>query len=167
MTGSYLYRSVSRVDNDHPDANTRLFVDDTSMFAEGDSCYEVVDKLVPALASFKRIVDNLKLKLSPKASITASSSKLLDIQVKECKNIGVAFERSTDARDLGVSNTAGRSRPGSTVKSRFQKSRATKIKNSELAKVRRASRKPYSGYYFLPRRGGTRVVVCLILKCLT
>ena len=106
-------RGISKPDTTHPEANTQLFADDTSMHAVADSCSEVLDKLVPAMVCFKDVVAHLKLKLSPKAAITANDHKLLTMLVSEITAYGLQFQASKDARDLGISNTAGNTRSSS------------------------------------------------------
>ena len=66
LTRVYLKRSITKVDSRFPDANTSLFVDDTSMQATDSEFDGVLQKIVPAVAFFGEEVQRLKLSLSPK-----------------------------------------------------------------------------------------------------
>ena len=66
----------------HPEANTSVFVDDTSMSCAGNTYEEILNVLVPAMRSFKKITRRLKLKLSLKAVIDTSSPKLTKFLTK-------------------------------------------------------------------------------------
>ena len=73
-----MVRSIKKLDQEHPEANTRVFVDDTSMYTVRRHGEDIKDVLISALLDFQRLVECLKLKLSPKATITASSDILLE-----------------------------------------------------------------------------------------
>ena len=47
---------MSRVHNKHPEANTKVFVDDPAMQAIGTSLESVLSILVPAMATFAALV---------------------------------------------------------------------------------------------------------------
>ena len=67
MTRVYLQRNMKRLCDTHSEANTELFVDDTTMHASGDTNEDVLQVLIPAMTFFQSCVKELKLKLSPKA----------------------------------------------------------------------------------------------------
>ena len=48
------------------EANTRVFVDDTSMIKRGDMCVSIEDVLIPVVLDFAKKVARFKLKLSQK-----------------------------------------------------------------------------------------------------
>jgi len=76
MTRVYLMRSMRELTAAHPDANTCVFVDDTSMQNTSNTFKDICDTLVPALECFRDKVKFLKISLSPKAVITTSSPRL-------------------------------------------------------------------------------------------
>ena len=76
---------------------------------------EVLDKLVPAVVMFAESVARLKLKLSPKAVVTASTHKLALILQKELETYGLTFRVDQKARDVGVTHTAASSKPNLLV----------------------------------------------------
>ena len=101
MTRVYAMRNYIALDKQHEDANTDLFVDDTSMHASGETCQEVRDILVPAMRNFQIRVKKLKLRLSPKAAIVTSSMNLARTLNKELAQSGLRFVISQHSRDLG------------------------------------------------------------------
>ena len=121
MTRVYLQRNMKRLCDLHPEANTELFVDDTTMHASGDTNEDVLQVLVPAMTFFQSCVKELKLKLSPKASIVASNYKLNHSSLTRLKSFGLKFTNSKHARDLGITHTAGKARPGNILHDRLKK----------------------------------------------
>ena len=148
LTQAYMMRGMKRICDKHSEANPELFVDDSSMHAAADSWEGILNNLVPAMLTFKDVVAILKLKLSPKAAITASDVKLLKFIIQELKTYDLFFEEGKHARDLGVSNTAGNSRPFHLVNSRFDKTKPRKQKIVKLARVCRLARKLFTGSAF-------------------
>ena len=69
----------------HPKANSKRFIDDTSMFAAALEQGDVLDILIPAMIDFQRRVHNLKLKLSPKAVIVTNKTKFTQWIINELK----------------------------------------------------------------------------------
>ncbi len=69
----------------HPKANTQVFVEDTSLFASGADEEQVADILVPSMIDFGRKVENIKLKLSPKAVIVTNKTKFTARLINELK----------------------------------------------------------------------------------
>jgi hypothetical protein len=131
ITRMYMLRNIKGLDESHKEANTSLFVDDTSMFASSSSCRRVREVLIPALLDFKKRVSDLKLKLSPKAVVVTNDPHLIIQLVDEFKKHKLFFLKAKTARDLGVSNTAGKSRPIRIVNKRLQlsKNRINKYRN--------------------------------------
>ena len=76
FTRAYIQRRMKRLHARFSDANTRVYIDDTSMFATDPELPQVLDKLVPAVTTFARDTKIAKLALSPKAVLTASNLKL-------------------------------------------------------------------------------------------
>ena len=123
ITRVYLMRNIKGLDEDHPEANTSLFVDDTAMHAKGISWQEIKSILIPALLSFKKRVSNLKLRLSPKAVIVTNNYKIIKLLAAELKKHKLFFVSVRSARDLGVDNTAGKRRPSKLVNTRLTQSK--------------------------------------------
>ena len=148
FTKLYLQRSLQKVDDDHPDANLKSFVDDCSFFNASKFKRQVVHILRSALKDFKDVVAVLKLILSDKAVITASSKQLRVMILKALKELGLSFKSESAARDLGVSNTAGRLRPAQLTNSRFSKTKNRIFKISQIAKISRKAKTLFSGSAF-------------------
>ena len=91
FTRVYLQRRMVKLCSKHPNANPELFVDDTTMNATGDTNEEVLSSLIPAMLSFKELVKQLNLKLSPKASIVSSNKKLSISLLRELQTYGLIF----------------------------------------------------------------------------
>ena len=53
ITRLYSLRALVSLNKEHPDSNTEVFVDDTSMHADGDCDQDVIDILIPAMRAFK------------------------------------------------------------------------------------------------------------------
>jgi hypothetical protein len=105
------------------------------MFAASSSCRRVREVLIPALLDFKKRVSDLKLKLSPKAVVVTNDPNLIIQLVDEFKKHKLFFLKAKTARDLGVSNTAGKSRPIRIVNKRLQLSKNRIKKILKLAKI--------------------------------
>ena len=148
ITKSYGQRNFVELVEDHPDANPELFVDDTSLHASGDSYQHIRDTLVPAMCKFKRMVRILKNKLSPKAAIVASNMALAKMLKNELAQVGLKFDLAAHSRDLGISTTAGASRPNQLSKARMIKSKYRIKKISNIARLHRGARKLFSGSGF-------------------
>ena len=113
-------------------AHTSVFVDDTSMQAVDDSFDGVLDKIVPAVTLFGDEAKKLKLLLSPKAAVTASTNKLALALQKELLSYGMHFLVDKRARDLGVTHTAAACRPSKLVKARFNRRHKRVKKTKQL-----------------------------------
>jgi len=148
LTRVYLMRDMMLLDKNHKEANTKLFVDDTSMQATGDSIDSVCDILVPAVVDFARKVKKLRLSLSPKAVISANSKKLSNILHQELSNYQLTFVKSRAARDLGVDHTSAKRRPSSLLILRDNKSKVRRSHICKLAKISRKARRLFSGSAF-------------------
>ncbi len=154
MTRVYLKRGMTKVVEKHKDANTELFVDDTSMHTPGNDNEEVRQILIPAMLTFKEIVSKRKLTLSPKAGLVASNDKLATSLIKELASYGLFFNKFNNARDVGITTTAGKKRPNNRVKNRFAKAQPRKIKIARLAKISKLARKLFTGSSFSAQTWG-------------
>ena len=105
----------------------------------------VLDKIVPAVSLFGDEAQRLKLSLSPKAVVTASTDKLARALQKELLTYGMKFGIDGNARDLGIAHTAASSRPSKLLASRFAKRTKKIMKVKKLAKVGRKCRKLFTG----------------------
>ena len=76
FTGVYGLRRFIRLAEDHKKAKPELFVDDTSLHAMAKTYLEVENILVDAMKQFQTLVQQLNLRLSPKAAIVTSCKKL-------------------------------------------------------------------------------------------
>ena len=138
ITRAYLKPGISSVHEKYPDANTSVLVDDTCMQAIHEEFDGVLDIVVPAVIMFGEKARKLKLSLSNRAKVTASTPKLAQTLVNELENnYGMFFQVDPEARDLGVTHTAGASRPSKLVISRFVKSRKRVEKTKQLARITR------------------------------
>ena len=66
---------MTQIDSMYPEADTKLFVDDTSMYGTAPAIVETLEKIVPAAVSFLRAVAKLKLLLSSNAFLVATAAK--------------------------------------------------------------------------------------------
>ena len=88
------------------------------------------------MCKFKRMVRILKNKLSPKAAIVASNMALAKMLKNELAQVDLKFDLATHSRDLGISTTAGASRPNQLSKARMIKSKY-RIFVSNIARLHR------------------------------
>ena len=131
-TRVYALRECKLPVKDHSRANTELFVDDTSMHAKAQTNMEVLNILVAALKQFGALVHKLKLSFSPKAAIVISIMRLArGLHVKLVK-YGLKFVVPKLSRDLGITTTAGKSRPSNLQKDRQAKSKNRIVKISNI-----------------------------------
>jgi len=148
LTRVYLRNAIKEIDDKHPDANVNLFVDDTCMQSTGKEFDEALDKIVPAVALFGNKAAELGLGLSAKAVVTASSTKYAKGLKDELATYGMKFNVDMHARDVGVTHTAGSSRPSKQVIKRFTKRAAKVIKTKQIAKITRKARTLFTGSIF-------------------
>ena len=120
ITRMYSLRSLKSLVAMHPRSNTEVFVDDTSMHCNGNSCDEVLDVHIPAMRAFKKRVRRLKQRLSSKAVIVSSSVKLNNLLAHELESNKLFFVKSKHARDLGISHSCGRKRPSHLLSERLK-----------------------------------------------
>ena len=111
-----------------PNANLSLYVDDTSMQAVGETDLDVQSDLIPALSAFNAAVTKHKLRLSPKAVISASSMRLAKTLQSQLKRCGMSFTVSRLARDLGVTYNSGLRRPSTLLVRRLGKLNVESLK---------------------------------------
>ena len=148
FTRVYLQKAMKHICSKHKDANPEVFVDDTSMHNTGQSMNDVLEALVPCMNTFKKEVNKLNLRLSVKASIVTNNPKLTKLLISELKSNKLFFVKAKHARDLGITQSAGKSRPSNLVKTRFQKSSNRISKISKLAFTSRKARKLFTGSAF-------------------
>lgn len=94
------------------------------MSCSGNTYEEILNVLVPAMRSFKKITRRLKLKLSPKAVLVISSPKLIKFPTNELASYKLLFKTNKHTRDLGVSHTCGKLRPNNSLADRTTKSKS-------------------------------------------
>ena len=101
------------------------------------------DRLLAITTDFAEIVARKNLKLT-KGQIVASTLHRAKILAKSLSVFGLTYTPSTSSRDIGVSCTAGSSRPGQLLSTRPRavKKRISKVKN--LARVSRTARKLFN-----------------------
>ena len=148
FTRVYALRSYKQLTRQHKHANTELFVDDTSMHASAPTSFEVEDILVSAMKAFKIIVHKLKLRLSPKAALVTNNNLLSRRLNAKLSAHGLRFVIAHHSRDLGVTTTAGKSRPGHLQRGRQLKSKHRIKKISKIARLSRNARKLFQGSGF-------------------
>ena len=150
LTRVYLKRAIAHIDKRYPEANTKVFVDDTCMQSCSKGFDKTLQKVVPAVSMFGDKAKLLNLKLSPKATTTASSNKLAKQFKKEMyQEYKMTFQIDESSRDVGVTHTAAKIRAKKIIKTRFNK-RSNKINRIEkVAKIcKSAGRKLFSGSAF-------------------
>jgi len=148
FTRVYALREYTQLAKQHKHANPELFVDDTSMHAKGGTTFEVEDTLLSAMAAFKQIVHNLKLRLSSKAAIVTSCRRLGKSLNAKLAKLGLKFVIAEHSRDLGVTTTAGKARPNHIQKQRQIKSKHRIFRISKIARLSRSARKLFQGSGF-------------------
>ncbi len=147
-TQVYLQRRMVKLNAKHKSANFKLYVDDTSKIAFDMDMDRVIGTLVNASVDFGHMVRKLKLSLSPKAVLTASSFKLAKLLKKELATYGLTYSIEQAARDLGITNTAAQRRPNKLLKNRFTKRKNKITRISKLARISRKAKKLFSGSAF-------------------
>ena len=145
FTRVYALRRFIKLVEDHKKANPELFVDDTSLHATAETYKEVEDILVNAMKQFQTLVNELNLRLSPKAAIVTSCQKLSVRLNAKLAKYGLKFVVAKHSRDLGITTTAGKSRPKQIHKQRLTKSFNRVSKTSKISKISRSARKLYQG----------------------
>ena len=148
ITRAYLKPGISQIHNKYPNANTSVLVDDTCMQSVGVDYEDVLEKIVPAVATFGDVARSLKLSLSPKAAITASTPKLALLLQKEMSGYNMTFKIDQKARDVGITHTAASSKPNKLVKNRFDNRKHKHSMTKRIASISRQARKLYSGSIF-------------------
>ena len=118
------------------------------MHSSADTALLVRQNLLPAMAFFKRIVTQMKLKLSPKAALVTSSKHLDRTLHRELANIGLKFVLSRHARDLGITMSGGKARPCNLQLKRQNKSKIRIDKTRLIAKISFKARKLFTGSGF-------------------
>ena len=113
LTRALLNKNMSKRAKEHPKAPPNVFVDDTSMACSFPRWSSVQNTLAPCSIQFAKCVKSLNLALSPKAVLSVSHSKLGVSLQKELMEHGIFFNAAgkQGARDLGITHTAGISRP--------------------------------------------------------
>ena len=123
-----------------PGARTAAYVDDVSQFAMG-TFLAVVNALVDAGLVFARVTRKLKLTISSKSVVVASSPKLAQEIAAQLKSCGQLHDIrvASSARDLGICNNPSRRRRTTLQQERLKKAKLRTAKVSSMAKsVRRA-----------------------------
>ena len=90
----YLQRHLTKLDNDHPDASPKSFVDDCSFSNASKFRRQVITILHRALKDFKDGIKVLQFVRSDKAVITASSNRFESELSKVLSNEGLVFKMS-------------------------------------------------------------------------
>ena len=147
-TRVYAIREYKQLAKQHKNANPELFVDDTSLHAKGDTTFEVEEVLLSAMTTFKKIVQHLKLRLSSKAAIVTSCKRLGTRLNAKLAKLGLKFVIAEHSRDLGVTTTAGKTRPNHIQRQRQNKSKQIIFRISKIAKLSRSARKLFQGSGF-------------------
>ena len=114
MTRHLVTNLMITLSNKHPKAPPKVFVDDTSMSAGHKQWSVVLNRIAPCILDFAAGVKELGLSLSDKAMLVASHPKLAKMLQHEFSAHSIQFQipKAQDgARDLGISNTAGKHRP--------------------------------------------------------
>ena len=134
LTRIYLRSSIEDIDNTDPEAHAGLHVDDTSMHSNSEELDGALQKIVPAMSMFWDKVRALKHVLSPEANISASSYELAKALQPELALPlhGLTFVMKMDARDLGITHTAVRRRPGRLV---MRRCRGKQHRDKRIQKV--------------------------------
>jgi len=150
LTRALLNKKMSQLAKDHPKAPPNVFVDDTSMACSAPRWSTVQNTLAPCLIQFAKCVESLNLSLSPKAVLSVSHSKLGVSLQKELKEQGIIFNVAgkKGARDLGITHTAGTSRPATITINRKQKIIQRKNRINQIAKINRRAKILYTGSAF-------------------
>ena len=106
---------------------------------------------------FNKAKERLKLRLSEKGVIVASCPKLAARLQAELLSKGVKYNIASHTRDLGISYTAGRSKPNQFFSSRFRDKKGRMLKIGRLARICRKARKLFSGSGFSSSTFGHQV----------
>ena len=143
MTRTLLKNLMTKLYKSHPKAPPSVYVDDTTMSARHPKWSTVERRIVTCILDFAEGTKEIGLTLSDKATIVASHPTLAKRIQSELAAHGVIFQltkRQEGARDLGITNTAGKYRPYKLLGNRINNSgrRINKIKS--LAKLTRRSK---------------------------
>ena len=147
LTRALLNKNMSKLAKEHPDAPPCVFVDDTAMVCSFPKWSQVQNTLAACLIQFAKCVRRLNLSLSPKAVLAVSDFKLGKSLQKELELHGIFFNIASrqGARDLGVSHSAGTSRPATILVNRKTKIIQRKNRINNIAKISRRAKILYTG----------------------
>jgi len=107
-----------------PRAVPRTYVDDMSQRASGTTVKQVCwDLCAGGLALTDGLQQELGLRLSPKAAVVATNPVIGKHVSEFFKRKGIAVRCCTEARDLGVNNTAGKRRRVGILRDRIGKAK--------------------------------------------
>ena len=131
---------IKPVATDFKTVKTSIFVDDTTMQTIGPSWGVLEPKMVEAIVFFASKVHQINLKLSDKAHIVCSNKKCAATIVHNLKTVGLHFNNSRSARDLGITYTAALTKPSQLLLNRLKKAKPRVTKIKQLAKISKKSR---------------------------
>ena len=148
LTRVCVKRALTILYNTYPESNPEVLVDDACMHAYSDTFDGALEMVIPSAVKFNDLVREMKLTLSPKACVAASSDKLAHVLKGELSTYNTVFQVDQEARDVGVTFAAGIERPYTLVKHRFVKARSRNTRIEHIARHSRFARKLFSGSAF-------------------
>ena len=128
---------------------SRLYVDDCAQSATDPIESRFYNKLGNSFMKFNKLRIKLKLGLSNKGVICCSDYMVAKRLQKELRsNYGVEYQVARSCRDIGVSYTAGKSRPTTELIKKFDGAWSRNRKIAGLSKINRGARKLFSASGF-------------------
>ncbi len=106
LTKVYLAEGMHTLAHKHRRVSLKTYFDDTTAIARG-SHTEVHENLMDCVVDFRKLVQRLKLKISPKSTIVTSSAKLTKAICDELNGLGWQIRADRFTRDLGITFGAG------------------------------------------------------------
>ena len=167
LTRLYLLRDIRALADSNPEANTTVFVDDTSCDTVQDTFCEGLDIVTPFTIDFAKRMRAKKLILSSKGSVLSNTPNRTRILQSILAKSNVLYNAADSARDLGVEYTAGTRRPKAIILTRLRKVKHRILKIQQISRI---SRMVGSSLLELPMQlllGGTSLLVYRPTKLLT
>ena len=143
FTRSLWLKVMTSACRNHDKVYSSLYIDDESNQNHGPSWRVLFDQMVACIRHFAGKVNAINLKLSDKATIVCSNDKCATLLVKKFSQLGINFNATKEARDLGITYTASKSKQASQLHKRFKKAANRMKKIKSIAKINKKSKESF------------------------
>jgi hypothetical protein len=160
LTRAYLGRGMKRIHQKHfvnkenidksSKTATETYVDDCAQGTAHLKVNVLIKGLMLAFRDFRKLsVLKLLLNLSDKGAVVSSSDKITKaIRLEILNTFGEKYHGAKSSRDLGISFTAGRTRPSGLFTKRLGANTSRIEKTVRISRICRSGRKLFSGSCF-------------------